>query len=106
MLRRRSCDAVAWVAMSFRGLVRALDRAGVRSPQIAKHRAIPPAEAVWVGGRTRRALAHALHSTQSHRLNGGTSRIVPFRIPGKKRWPAPLDDLSNSLLTTSFTSAR
>src|ERR1700734_4180452 len=48
--------------------------------------------------------AHVLRRRWFHRLGGGTFRTAPFRTPGNIRWPAPLDDLSNSLLATFFHS--
>ena len=49
-------------------------------------------------------LAHALRNRRFRRLGGGTLHTAAFRTPGNKRWPAPLDDLNNSLLTTFFRS--
>ena len=47
---------------------------------------------------------NALRSRWFHQPGGGTFRTAPFRIPGNKQWPAPLDDLHNSFSTTFFHS--
>src|SRR5579863_9659471 len=49
---------------------------------------------------------HALRNIRFHRLGAGTPRTAVFRTPGNKRWPEPLDDWRNSLLTPSLTRGR
>src|ERR1700722_8095833 len=81
----------------------------------ALYRAMPSVEARAAGaeggGRAMYFLAppspaNAAHSIRFHRPGGGTLRTAPFRTPGNKRRPGPLDDLRNSFLTTSLTRPR
>ena len=51
-----------------------------------------------------RRRAHVLRRRWFHRLGGGTFRTAPFRTPGNKLRPEPLDDSHNSLLATFFHS--
>jgi hypothetical protein len=59
-------------------------------------------EQTAVAAQTRQLPACALGNRRFHRLGGGTFRTAPFRTPGNKPRPGPLDDLRNSLLTTFF----
>src|SRR5277367_4515830 len=52
--------------------------------------------------RPTRPRERVLHNRAFHRPRGGRLHTAAFRIPGNKRRPAPLDDLSNSLLASFF----